>query len=48
MNILSLDLKAVNFEDEISIRRGECNTPIKTNLLLEKIFSIGAINKGFQ
>jgi hypothetical protein len=27
-----LDMKDLNFEDEISIRRGECNTPVKTNL----------------
>jgi hypothetical protein len=29
-NILSVVLKALNFEDEISMR-GECNTSIKTN-----------------
>jgi hypothetical protein len=29
MDVLSLVLKALNFEDEISIMRGECNTPIK-------------------
>jgi hypothetical protein len=36
MNVLSLVLKALNFEDEISIRMGECNTPIKTNIFIRQ------------
>jgi hypothetical protein len=54
MDVLSLVLKALNFEDEISIRRGKCNTPIKkkkkkeATFLVNRIFSIGAINKGFE
>jgi hypothetical protein len=36
MDVLSLVLKTLNFEDEISIRRGECNTPIKTNLFIKQ------------
>jgi hypothetical protein len=36
IDILSLVLKTLNFEDEISIRRGECNTPIKTNLFIKQ------------
>jgi hypothetical protein len=36
MDVLFLVLKALNFKDEISIRRGECNTPIKTNLFIRQ------------
>jgi hypothetical protein len=36
MNVLSLVLKVLNFKDEISIRRGECNTSIKTNLSIRQ------------
>jgi hypothetical protein len=35
-NVLSLVLKTLNFENEISIRRGECNTPIKINLFTKQ------------
>jgi hypothetical protein len=35
-DVLSLVLKALNFEDEISIKKGECNTPIKTNLFIKQ------------
>jgi hypothetical protein len=35
-DVLSLVLKVLNFTDEISIKRGECNTPIKTNLLIKR------------
>jgi hypothetical protein len=36
MDILSLVLKTLNFEDKISIRRGECNSLIKTNLFIKQ------------
>jgi hypothetical protein len=32
MDVLPLVLEALNFEDKFSIRRGECNTPIKTHI----------------
>jgi hypothetical protein len=28
----------INFEDEILIRRGECNTPIKTIVFIKRVF----------
>jgi hypothetical protein len=34
-----LVLKALNFEDKISIRRGECNTPITANLFIRQNLS---------
>jgi hypothetical protein len=40
MDVLSLVLRALNFKDKISIRRGECNTPIKANLFIRQNLSI--------
>jgi hypothetical protein len=40
MDLLPLVLRALNFEDEISIRREKCNTLIKANLFIRpKSFS---------
>jgi hypothetical protein len=36
IDILPLVLRALNFEAEISIRRGECNTPIKTHFFIRQ------------
>jgi hypothetical protein len=36
MDVLRLVLKALNFKDKISIRRGECNTPIKVTFLFRR------------
>jgi hypothetical protein len=45
MDVLSWFLKTLNFEDEISIRRGECNTLIKINFLFEETLSTRTFNK---
>jgi hypothetical protein len=45
VGVLSWVLKTPNFEDKISIRRRECNTPIKITFLIEEILSTRTFNK---
>jgi hypothetical protein len=43
MDVFSLILKALNFDDEISIRKKEYNTLIKTNIFIKQILFMKSV-----
>jgi hypothetical protein len=42
IDVLSQVLETLNFKDEISVRMGECNTPIKVTFYLGDPFYLSA------
>jgi hypothetical protein len=46
-DVLSQVLETLNFDDKISIRRGECNTPIKVTFYLGDPFSFECLTQTF-